>query len=329
MTKQRVTRRKRRLPSDRAPPAGDGTRPGAGAANSAGSSINLNRPPVSNLDGTRIPDGTHFVDTSAILDPGERPLTADDYPRLPGGSLISEAIFPDCSCGILGEVGLPGHAVGCSYRLFCEGLDREVAAVMSGADISTSDRYKPGVLGTPAEGAQPVGVGFAGLGRDGAAIGFRALHVGDGNDLPLCSHGNHLRDGAGEALEPMCGCRVSSSGLDDILRRLDDMTVLGSCMCMTKQKRPSAHGTRCPYRVMREAAVEIRVLRPKSERGFPLPIPDPADLQRRLHMVTEGSCSCHKRGTPAEVAGHRPLCRYRLLKEAEEVIWLFIPEVGR
>jgi len=35
--------------------------------------------------------------------------------------------------------------------------------------------------------------------------------------LPLCSHGNHLKDGAGELLEPACGCR--GYNLDPDFRR--------------------------------------------------------------------------------------------------------------
>jgi hypothetical protein len=92
---------------------------------------------------------------------------------------------------------------------------------------------------------------------------------------------------------------------------------------MTKQKRPSAHGMGCPYRVMREAAVELRILRPRA--AVAPTISDPADLVRRLHLVTEGSCDCHKRGIASNVSDHRPLCRYRLLREAEEVIWALVP----
>lgn len=34
--------------------------------------------------------------------------------------------------------------------------------------------------------------------------------------LPRCDHGKPLRDGAGEALEPPCGCRLI--GIDNIYR---------------------------------------------------------------------------------------------------------------
>lgn len=302
MTKQRVTRRKRRQPSDRAPAGLYGTRPRAGAANSSGSSEVQIRPPGST--GPVRGDGSSSCTCNIIFAPGSSldehaegcpyriycegiAEVRGDVPRTHARDKLIRATCP---------YGVPS-STGCVYpkcERWCVGRYPEDLAQpgppsADGSpilgpipDISTSDRYKPGVLGPSPATDQPVDV--------------------DGTLSP---------------------------GPDDLLQRLDRMSVLGSCTCMTKQKRPSAHGMGCPYRVMREAAVEIRVLRPKSERGFPLPIPDPADLQRRLHMVTEGSCSCHKRGTPAEVAGHRPLCRYRLLKEAEEVIWLFIPEVGR
>lgn len=37
--------------------------------------------------------------------------------------------------------------------------------------------------------------------------------------LPRCDHGNCLRDGAGEILEPFCGCRMPSYDLDPDFRR--------------------------------------------------------------------------------------------------------------
>jgi hypothetical protein len=41
---------------------------------------------------------------------------------------------------------------------------------------------------------------------------------------------------------------------------LEEVKPAGSCTCMNHLRRPSAHGTRCPYRLIREAAEVIGVL---------------------------------------------------------------------
>lgn len=51
-------------------------------------------------------------------------------------------------------------------------------------------------------------------GKDLLAAAIARLHAANveterDHPLPRCEHGSALRDGAGEALEPPCGCRAS------------------------------------------------------------------------------------------------------------------------
>jgi hypothetical protein len=364
MTKQRVTRRKRRQTSDRAPAGLYGTRPGEGAANSSGSCESLNRPPVSTApgsgDGTRPGCTCNIFGMATLEDHAEActyrvsceelfgefgsPVSSVDGTQISDGTRSADGT-PICTCNIFGMVDLGEHASACPYRVSIETAEADVAALLAaavpglpdGTPISTSDRYKPGVLDPSSATGQPVGADGDPVGPILQTPSGRYI-LPDGTTTRDLSEAHAAWPGAGpivsldtaplDAPLPVYG-PAPASGLDDVLQRLDAMTVLGSCTCMRKEKRPSAHGTRCPYRIMREAAVEIRILRPTDGRGMPLVVPDPVDLQRRLGLVTEGSCSCPQKGVSREVADHRPLCRYRLLKEAEEMIWLFIPDAQR
>lgn len=217
MKKQRVTRRRAPSAGHGAKPAdGDGTRPGAGAANSAGSSEVQFRPPGStgplSGDGSSLLDGTHFDMGGSIL-PGWGP------PPSP--------------------------------------------------DISTSDMYKPGVLGASDGGGQPEDV-------DGTSLADEFLAWVSGymdrdaeeerSSVPADLFRRVFTVLVGAALRPVYGPRPPASGPlvipdpEELLLRLEEVKPAGSCTCMNHLRRPSAHGTRCPFRLITEAAEVIGVL---------------------------------------------------------------------